>query len=232
MTGHIIPLRGDPHQRIQSLLPWFVTGRLDADERAEVEAHLSGCPDCRAEESLERRLAAEVAAMPMDVEQSWARLRARLERPSGLSASRSGGRLAAAWRGLGRALRGGPRWMGWAMAAQTAVMVLLLGVVWPRQGQSPGQASPGAGIGAHYHALGAPPARRAGNAVIMFRADVPERELRGALLADQARLVDGPTAAGAYVLSVPAARRAAILAALRRRPSVVMAEPIDPSGAS
>src|SRR5271170_3452965 len=92
MTGHIIPLRGDPHQRIQSLLPWFVTNRLDADERAEVAAHLDACQDCRAEERLERRLAAEVAAMPMDVEQSWARLRARLERPSADPGPRSGGR--------------------------------------------------------------------------------------------------------------------------------------------
>jgi superfamily II RNA helicase len=66
----------------------------------------------------------------------------------------------------------------------------------------------------------------------MFRPDTTERDLRAALVADQARLVDGPTAAGAYVLSVPGARRAAILTALRRRSGVVMAEPIDAAGAS
>jgi hypothetical protein len=227
MTGRIIPLRGDPHQRIQSLLPWFVTGRLDAAERAEVEAHLGACPECRAEERLERRLAAEVAAMPMDVEQSWARLRARLERPSAMPARRPTGRLAAAWRGLGRSLRGGPPWMGWAMAAQALVMVLLLGVAWPRQGP----AGAAAGHDPAYHTLSAAPSPRPGNVVVMFRPDISERDLRAALLADQARLVDGPTAAGAYVLSVPAARRGDIVVALRKRPGVVMAEPIDPAGA-
>jgi Putative zinc-finger len=232
MTGHIIPLRGDPHQRIQSLLPWFVTDRLDADERAEVETHLSACPDCRAEERLERRLAAEVAAMPVDVEQSWARLRARLERPSANRGPRSGRRLAAAWRGLGRGLGGARPWIGWAMAAQAAVMVLLLGVVWPRHGQPSGPASPGPGVDARYHTLGAAPSQRTGNVVVMFRPETSERDLRAALLADQARLVDGPTAAGAYVLSVPPASRDAILATLRQRSGVVMAEPIDPAGAS
>ena len=227
MTGHIIPLRGDPHQRIQSLLPWFVTERLDTAERIEVEAHLSTCPECRAEERLERRLAAEVAAMPMDVEQSWARLRARLERPPVMPAARLG-RLAAAWRDLGRSLRGGPPWMGWAMAAQALVMVLLLGVVWPRQGPAGARADHAPA----YHALSAAPSPRPGNVVVMFRPDTSERDLRSALVADQARLVDGPTAAGAYVLSVPAARRGAVLAALRQRPGVAMAEPIDPSGAS
>jgi hypothetical protein len=229
MSGHIIPLRGDPHQRIQSLLPWFVTDRLDADERAEVETHLNACPDCRAEERLERRLAVEVAAMPVDVEQSWARLRARLERPPANPAPRFGRRLTAAWHGLGRGLGGGRPWMGWAMAAQAAVMVLLLGVVWPRHDQPSGAAP--RGVDARYHALGAAASPRTGNVVVTFRPETSERDLRAALLADQARLVDGPTAAGAYVLSVPPARRAAILTTLRQRPGVVMAEPIDPAGA-
>ena len=224
MTGRIIPLRGEPHERIQSLLPWFVTDRLDAAERAEVEAHLNGCADCRAEERLERRLGAEVAAMPMDVEQSWARLRARLGRPVASPGRGSGGSLRAAWRGLGRSVRGGPPWMGWAMAGQAALMVLLLGVVLPH-------AAPGPRVDARYHALGAAPLARPGNVVVMFRPDTPERDLRAALLADQARLVDGPTAAGAYVVNIPDARRAAALAALRRRAGVVMAEPLDANGA-
>lgn len=230
MSGRIIPLRGEPHERIQALLPWFVTDRLDAAERTEVEAHLNGCPDCRAEERLERRLSAEVAAMPMDVEQSWARLRARLERPSASRGRGSGGGWAAAWRGLGRSLRGGPPWVGWAMAAQAAVMILLLGMVWPRPASTPGAA--GAPVDARYHALGATPSPRVGNVVVMFRPGMPERDLRAVLLEDQARLVDGPTAAGAYVISVPGARREAVLTALRRRAGVVMAEPIDPAGAS
>ena len=234
MTGRIIPLRGEPHERILALLPWFVTDRLDGAERAEVEAHLNGCADCRAEERLERRVSAQVASLPMDVEQSWARLRTRLDRPSPRGRGSRGG-LAVAWRGLGRKLRGGPprmarpvrsgpSWMGWAMAGQAALMIALLVMVWPRPGSAPG-------VSARYHALGEAPSARVGNIVVMFRPDTPERDLRAALIADKARLVDGPTAAGAYVLNVPQARRGAALTDLRQRAGVVMAEPIDASGA-
>src|SRR5271165_2388793 len=215
MTGRIIPLRGEPHERIQALLPWFVTDRLDASERAEVEAHLSGCPDCKAEERLERRLGAQVAAMPMDVEQSWARLRARLDRSSVAEKRREGGGVAAAWRAVGRSLRGGPPWMGWAMAAQAALMVLLLGMIMPHQ-------RPAAGVDARYHALGTARSARPGNVLVMFRPETPERDLRAALLAGQARVVDGPTAAGVYVLNIPDTRRTAVLTALRGRGDVVM----------
>jgi len=218
MTGRIIPLRGEPHERIQSLLPWFVTGRLDA---AEVEAHLSTCPECRAEERLERRLEAQVTAIGMDVEQGWSRLRARLNLVP--PARRAGplARLTAAWRN--RRPSGRLAWLGWAMAVQVGLLALLLVLVSPL-------IRDGVRVHGSYRALGAAPTPRAANAIIMFRPDTPERDLRAALLADGARLVDGPTAAGVYELHVPAATRAALLATLRRRAGVVMAEPIDAAG--
>ena len=33
MTGRIIPLHGDLHDEASALLPWYVTGRLNDDER-------------------------------------------------------------------------------------------------------------------------------------------------------------------------------------------------------
>ena len=77
---------------------------------------------------------------------------------------------------------------------------------------------------------GAAPAAAPANAIVMFRADAPERDLRGALLAGGARLVDGPTAEGVYKVHVPSASRGALLTALRQRAGVVMAEPIDAAG--
>jgi hypothetical protein len=43
MTGQIIPLHGDEHHEVQLLLPWCATGRLDAADRARVEAALRRC---------------------------------------------------------------------------------------------------------------------------------------------------------------------------------------------
>ena len=47
--AEIIRLRGSPHEQAQQLLPWYINGTLEADERAMVEAHLSDCADCRAD---------------------------------------------------------------------------------------------------------------------------------------------------------------------------------------
>ena len=64
--------------------------------------------------------------------------------------------------------------------------------------------------------------------VTIFRPETSERDIRAALADAGARIVDGPTGADAYVLSVPAAQRASALAKLKARPNVVMAEPVDP----
>jgi anti-sigma factor RsiW len=62
----------DEHRELRDLLPWYVTGQLDAAEAARVEAHLNECAECEAEIRFEERLEAEVARLPLDVEQGWA----------------------------------------------------------------------------------------------------------------------------------------------------------------
>ncbi|MGI9169166.1 MAG: anti-sigma factor family protein [Caulobacteraceae bacterium] len=226
MTGRVIPLRGAPrddgHLKTRLLLPWYLTGRLDAGEQAQVEAHLSDCAQCQADLAFERRLSTEVAAMPVGMELGWARLRQRLDRAApGRAGKASGdGRLAAAWRETRRRWRDSRPWLGWALAGQTALLLIVGALI-----------VPGA-RGDRYHTLGAARAGPAGNAVVIFRPDTTERGLREALLASHARLVDGPTAADAYVIHVPAAERAAALAKLRRRADLVLAEPIDPDRSS
>jgi anti-sigma factor RsiW len=226
MTGRIIPIHGDPHERIIALLPWFVSGRLDPAERAEVEAHLTSCPGCRAEERMERRLEAEVSALPLDVEHGWARMRARLAEPTPARRIGVGPRLAAAARRGDQSLRRSRAWLIGSVTLQAALMLMMLAVIWPA-------ARPASPVASAYHALSAGPTSpangsAAGNVLLMFRPETPERALRAALAAGQARLVDGPTAAGAYVVQVPAERRAVILAALRGRAEVTLAQPIDP----
>jgi anti-sigma factor RsiW len=213
IMGDIIHFNGDPHREIQSLLPWYATGRLDVAERAQVEAHLGGCAECQAELGWERRLRAEVAELPVDVEHGWSKLRQEL---GGAPARR-------AWFVGLRARFAAPpatgaAWMPWALAAQL-ILILVLGAALAPIGRP-----------AAYRALGAAATAGTGNIVVIFRPDLQERALRQALRASHARLVDGPTSADAYVLRVPPAERAAILERLRRGGQVELAEPVDAGG--
>jgi anti-sigma factor RsiW len=212
--GRIIRMPGDAHREVGDLLPWYVTGQLDPADLSEVESHLKHCPECRADVVFQQQLAREIPKLPVDVEHGWSRMRRRLDQersPRGL-----------AWLGdgfetlrqrVGRALRVQAAWPGWALVALLAVggTALVLPVLAP----------------ARYHALGAARPAVAGNVVVIFRPDTPEKALRDTLRAHHARLVDGPTAADGYVLLVPAAERMQILARLRAQPDVVLAEAID-----
>jgi len=196
-------LQNDEHHELEALLPWYVTGQLEADEHARVAAHVASCAECQAEAGFQRKLEAEVARLPLDVERGWALMRQRLEANDDAPA---------------RPRRVRETWLGWGVAATLAVVA---GVSWLPQLQP-----------APYHALGEASAAQAGgagsgNVVVIFHPDTTERQMRAALKAGEARLVDGPTAAGGYVLSVPATRRTTALAALRAQGNVVLAEPID-----
>lgn len=224
--GRVIRFRGGQHREVQDLLPWYLAGTLEAAEQARVQAHLGVCAECQADLQLQRRLKAEIVQAPLDVEHGWSQMLKRIEadaRPAP-QARRAG---------AGRAPRSRPSWLGGAVAlgpawgaqavwggAALAASLAIAGVVW----------APALHPAEAYHVLGAKTAAKPGNIVVIFRPDTPERAMREALKASHARLVDGPTAADAYVLSVPAAERAAVLAALRARADVVLAQPIDPGG--
>jgi anti-sigma factor RsiW len=212
--GKVIRLRDAQHEETRLLLPWYATGRLERADAARVEAHLADCPRCRAELKLERRLKAQVADLPSAVDQGWAAMLERLQPPrrKGVALSRLSNRAGGLWRA------GGP-WIGWAVAAGVGAVVVV------------GSLSPHTPTAAAYHTLSAPPATRPGNVVVVFQPTATEAQIRAALTASGARLVDGPTAADAYVLNVPASRREQALATLRASKAVVAAQPVDAAGA-
>jgi anti-sigma factor RsiW len=207
--GHIIRLHGDRHHDIQLLLPWYVTGQLDEAERAAVDAHLAACSECQADLNIERRLQQKVVALPLDVARGWNAMQQQLDQPVAAVPTAHNTRPGVARRGAS----------GWLVAAQIAALVATGAVVLPlaRSG--------------NYHALGSPHVQPSGNILVIFRPDASEAEIRGLLQSSGARLVDGPTPAGAYVLSAPAAARTTSLAKLAADSRVVMAQPIDATGA-
>ncbi len=219
MTGRIIPFHGDLHDDTTALLPWYITDRLDADDRIRVEAHLATCPQCQQALSAEQRLHEAIRTLPADtdglasVDTAWAALTPRLK-------PRASRRLRPAFNRIGRQWRASAPWLRWAVAAQLLLLVTAGGLL--LQQITRPAAAPA------YHTLSSStPPPVTGNIVVIFRPDIRESDLRQTLRDSHARLVDGPTAADAYLLQVPAAARDRTLADLRARPTIVLAQPID-----
>ena len=204
----------DSHQEVQALLPWYVTQRLSGEELVRVVMHLADCPRCQADLDIERKLQAAhlQIATSGDVERGFAKLRARItghhaprQRPLTLAQ-----RLRSDW-------RDGAAWMRWAVVAQFAT-VPLLAIVLALWLLPPSPADSYRGLGASV---------TAGSAVVMFKPDATEQDIRRALTRSGARLIGGPTVTGAYVLGLPAGRQHAALTELRTESAVVLAESLD-----
>ncbi len=205
----IIRFNGDRHRETQVSLPWYVMDQLDDAERAEVEAHLADCAACRHELEVERELAAQVVSLPLIADAGWAAVSRRMHgqtHPGFIQRT-------------GHALKGlfsQSNQLRWLVAVQLLALVVVGSayVLTTRPA-------------AEYHALSDRPTYDAGNVIAIFRPDVSEQQFRATLIASNARVVDGPTASGAYVLRVPDGERAATLARLQQNKDVVLAQPID-----
>ncbi len=223
MSGQIVHLESDPHVAVLKLLPWYLTGRLDDAETAQVDEHLASCVDCRAELETERQwqLMQPGHGAQVDVEEGWARMRSML----GGEALSADGRVAAPSRG-GRAERGlfkswhlggRPVSRAWAAPALLSVgLAVAIGFT----------LRPAPALVGDYHALAAP-ADDTATAVVRFRPDATEAQIRHGLDAAGARLVDGPTVTDAYVVRLPREHYAAALDKLRRQQAVALVEALE-----
>ena len=208
--AEIFPLRPSEHDTVQQLLPWHVNGTLAADETARVEAHLAECEDCRHDLACERELAREVALLPLDIDEGWQALAMRLPDTRASDTARR----------VPLFSRFGP--VGWAAGgALAASVVLSVAIVGLQRPAAPAQT---------YRTLGSPAAAASGQVVVLFRPDTSEQQMRTLLAAQGARVVDGPTAAGAYVLHIEGPSATDAINALRQSSDVVLAEPITSDG--
>jgi len=215
MSGQILKLEPDPHAVVQRLLPWYLTGRLETAEHDTVEAHLAQCPECRAELETERQwqLLQPGHGAQVDVEDGWARMRARLGGgavPTPAPARRR------AW--LPPTWRAGapPSARAWAAPALLSV-ALLVALVFTLRPQP---------LATEYHTLAAP-AEASATAVVRFRPDATEAQIRQALKDSGARLVDGPIVSDAYVVRLPREHYAQALDKLRKAPGVALVEALE-----
>lgn len=203
------------HHAVRDLLPWFVTGTLDETEIRLVDGHLQTCAACRGELEWERQLreANNVALPGRDVERALAALRARL--PASARATPSWHARLQVWRE--NVL---PRpWLGWALAAQMAAICILVVALASTRVQTTDEAHT-------YRALSRPAAEPA-RLVVAFAPHTEVAELRRVLLGSGARIVDGPTAADAYILAVAPEKLDAAVQQLRAEKSVLLVQSLE-----
>ena len=216
MTGRVVHLGTDVHQRVQSLLPWYVGASLDAEERAWVERHIAECPRCQAELALERELQAayrEDTGIAGDVDRGFAALRERL--PG--AAPRPGRGWLSRLKGL---VRDCPPWTRWALVAQCVLVATLGGLlILPP--------APGPRFRALGGPAGPPAAADGGQLIVRFRPEATEQEMRRVLRDNKARMVYGPTATDAYLLTVPAGLESTAVKQLRQEKAVMLVESLD-----
>jgi len=214
-----------------ALLPWYVNGTLDLEERRAVEDHLATCALCPDELvallKVQDVLRRELADAPEPSAALWERVRNQIGESTASQArtvpsgARSQGRTAWARLGdlLGPALR-----PGWALAALLLIAVqaaLIVGLLM----KGPLQTGP------EYHTLTGPtisgePSGTRVRLRVAFVEQATERAIRAVMGEIGATIVDGPSAAGFYLIDVPLLNGAGrsrdqVLRVLRGRSEVI-----------
>ena len=190
------------------LLPWYLSGQLSEPERREVERHLTGCPSCS--EELESLSALRVQTRDMFVRDAgpspgvkravMSEVRDRAVRPRLID------RIVRATLGL-----------SWPVWVRGFAMLLIVGqfgaLAWLISG-------PGASPELTSRSVLADAVRLR----IAFNPAAAERDVQGAIRDLGGRVVDGPTADGAYIVELSGGSPQEVsvkLRALRERPGLV-----------
>ena len=192
--------------RFQELLPFYVNGTLQGEEREWMERELAQHADARAEleavRALQARVADSLPQVPDTIGLDKVMARIRADQPRLLD------RLAA-WLGFSGGLRPATAFAGLAIiAVQAGVIVSLVA----------GGRDEDAGAG--LRASKASAVHEGPLLKVNFAPDAKEAEIRHLLVSVQGRLAGGPGQLGDYYIAVPAGREAALAEEVRRSPIV------------
>ena len=217
----------DTHAEAWALLPWLANGRISAEDREWVEAHVQGCAECRAELGSQRLVASQVtrdvASSPpttaTEEQQSFNKLWARIE--AGESASKTATGTTGAATPVARTSRT-VRWL----AAAVVVQALGLGVLGLALRNGPATTDNFETVTKAEQRLNAPSVR------LVFAPGAPIATINTLLTHQELSIVSGPGSAGNYtaVLSTDAVASGAsaesVAAVMARDPNVTFAQPI------
>ena len=207
------------------LLPWFATGRLEGAEAARVAAHVGTCPTCRLDleqqQTLGEWIRGDAHKDSTSPQPSFEKLMARIDATAGATPP-----IAQATEPVMVASRQRiPRWLVAAVVVQAIGLAALGSTLWRHAEDR---------VPAPYRTLSSVPESTGGVSPqirVVFAPATTVREVTDVLGRIDARIVDGPSPAGAYALVLSRPRPTAVyvessVARLRADARVVFAEPI------
>ncbi len=213
---------------VEMLLPWFVTGRLDAADRAKVDAFLAKDPAMRRQLDLLREeqagtiAANEAVTLPRGVSVARGMDYVTANSPA-LQAKRAGAGVLDQIRGFfAMPTAKGVRYAAIAAAAVFAVQAVAIGSLWRGGDAGPGLASgPGRVV------------TEGTFANVQFKDGVALAAVGNALTALDMRIVEGPRANGWFTVrlgdtALSDAERTAKVTALRQRADIIQLVTVPP----
>jgi len=224
---------GNDHQKVWEILPWYVNGTLEDHEHEFVARHILRCQSCADEvvrcQSIASAVRSSDEATRTPSPENFARLMERVDCESASAAPERWRIRVREWiEKIRLAFQETPSLFRWALAGQTAAIVLLaVAVTW--------QASLAPSL--LYRTLSDAGSRQEPGRVhlqVVFADDITEREMRGLLSTIGATIVAGPSPMAVYTVALAADDREAVaqtqerLAFLRAHPKVRLAEAKQP----
>lgn len=207
-------------------LPWYAAGVLTESEHRAIEVHLASCAQCRAEldsvtqlrTGVHAALAAEPGPSPAARLQVMARIRPTAsDRPQSRKSPTIPGFMAQLTDWLRAPVV--PRWAPVA----ALVLVVVQGGLLLRNDPQDAQPTPAVTT----RGLSAQPTRLS----LVFKPQAREAQIRELLVSLGARIVDGPSPAGGYMVELPAADPAALgqkISAARERSDILQSLELAP----
>lgn len=223
MSEHTNKSEIEQHQLIWQLLPWYANDTLQEPERNTAAQHIAECQLCEEEIGRCRIIAAAVRASDATTwkpsPEGMARLMARIDSKKASPQRKSRWISFREWlEKIRLAFQEAASFLRWTVAAQTAVIALLVGVILWQAVLAPST---------QYRTLSDSDTRaETGTAQIqvIFAEDITEGELRTLLRQTKSAIVDGPSAMAVYTIAVVGSGSEA-LDILRAHPKVRLAEP-------
>ena len=222
------PSGGKDHQKVWEILPWYVNGTLEGHEHEFVARHIQRCPTCADEvvrcQSIATAVRNAEEAVRTPSPEHFARLMERIDRGSASAAPERWRIRVREWiEKIRFAFQETPSLLRWALAVETAAIVLLAATVMMQSSVAP----------SFYRTLSdsgssSDPGRV--HLQVVFADDITEREIRTLLGSIGATIVAGPTPMAVYTVALIAddrevpARTRETLELLRAHPKVRLAE--------